>query len=336
MTSNAHPLIIPLQGYESFATALGEQLENKTDATRASPFPLQRKHFPDGETYLRFSESVSGRHVVVVGSTQSECDLVEMLAIAWQAVRDGASTLSFAIPYFGYSTMERAVMDGEIVRAKTNAVLFSTIPHPPGGKHIYLLDLHSEGIPHYFEGGANVVHLYAKGPLLAIIKNLIGTSNVVVGSADTGRAKWVESYAHDLGAEVAIITKRRLDDRHTKVLTIGGTDVRGRIVLLYDDMIRSGTSIINAIRAYQDAGAARLIVAATHLVLQTIEGWKVLDRILDAGVSDLVVTDSLAHVIGQIKSIPDRSKQARIHVATTTGLFSQAIQTHRRVEWNTP
>jgi ribose-phosphate pyrophosphokinase len=325
------PILVTTRDYASLGAAIAQHL-----GIAAADATLTRKTFSDGETYLRFNEPVRDRHVILVGSTREERDLVEILALGWQAVRDGAHTLSIAIPYFGYSTMERAVKEGEIVRAKTNAVLFSTIPNPPGGKHIYLLDLHAEGIPHYFEGGANVVHLYAKSAILGMVRQLSGNELLVVGSADTGRAKWVESYARDLGVGVAVITKRRVGDGQTEVLTVGGAEIRGHTVLLYDDMIRSGSSILNAIRSYHEAGAARVIVATTHLVLQVSEGWRVLQHILESGVSDLVVTDSIAHTHEQVAGLPDGALRQRVHVASIAALFGQAIRTRGRVDQPIP
>lgn len=328
-SGSAAPILVTTRDYALLGAAIARHLEIET---RSEDSTLTRKTFSDGETYLRFKEPVRDRHVIIVGSTRDERDLVEILALGWQAVRDGAHTLSIAIPYFGYSTMERAVKEGEIVRAKTNAVLFSTIPNPPGGKNVYLLDLHAEGIPHYFEGGANVVHLYAKAAILGAVRQLVGAAPLVVGSADTGRAKWVESYARDLGVGVAVVTKRRVGDGQTEVLTVGGAEIRGQTVLLYDDMIRSGSSVLSAIRSYHEAGAARVVVATTHLVLQVSDGWKVLQRILDAGVSDIVVTDSIAHVTNEITKLPLEGDRRRIQVASVASLFGRAIRTRGRVE----
>jgi len=97
-------------------------------------------------------------------------------------------------------------------------------------------------------------------------------------------------------------------------------------------MIRSGSSILNAIQAYREAGAARVIVATTHLVLQTENGWTVLQKILHSGASDLVVTDSLAHAAEQIAKLPDERDQHRIHVASIAGLFARAIEARGRVD----
>jgi ribose-phosphate pyrophosphokinase len=90
-----------------------------------------------------------------------------------------------------------------------------------------------------------------------------GGSNFVLASTDAGRAKWVESLANDLGVNAAFILKRRLKDDHTEVSAINA-DVAGKTVVIYDDIIRSGGSIINAAKTYKEAGAADIYVITTH------------------------------------------------------------------------
>lgn len=305
---------------------LGEKIAAQLGAPAGAT--LLRKRFPDGETYLRVTENVQDVHVVLVGGTYSDSNLVELVSLGWQVVRDGARRLSLVIPYFGYSTMERAVKPGEVVRAKANAVILSSIPNPPHGLHIFLIDLHSEGIPHYFEGNLNVVHLYANAVILGKVRELIERKDLVVGSADTGRAKWVESYARDLRGAVAIVTKRRIDGSTTEVLSVGGQDVRGKTVLIYDDMIRSGGSIVHAIEAYRAAGAARIVVATTHLVLAgaaaaIVANVSILNRILDAGASDIVATNTLPQAADAVAA---STRSGQLHLCDVSSICATACQ----------
>lgn len=305
-------------------------------ALRASPAPraLHRECFPDGETYLRIEQPVQHEHVVIVGSTRTAEELLEIVSLSWQVVRDGAERLSIVIPYFGYSTMERAVRSGEVVRAKVNATILSSIPTPPGGKVIFLVDLHAEGIQHYFEGNASVVHLYAKGAILAKVKELLRgeTRSLVVGSADTGRAKWVESYANELGAEIAIITKRRLDGSTTEILNVGGADVQGKTVLLYDDMIRSGGSITKAAQAYRKAGAAKIVMACTHLIL-TVDGEaQTLQKVLSQA-DALITTDSIRSA-DSLKNAPESA--GKLHLVSIASLLAAAVVAGGRVDETVP
>jgi ribose-phosphate pyrophosphokinase len=122
---------------------------------------VEVKQFPDGERYQRVLTDVDGREVVLVGGTISDADTLELYDLACTLVRLGACSLMLTIPYFGYATMERAVKHGEVVTAKTRAYLLSTIPETPMENRVLLLDLHTEGLPYYFEGKTKAVHLYA-------------------------------------------------------------------------------------------------------------------------------------------------------------------------------
>jgi ribose-phosphate pyrophosphokinase len=223
---------------------------------------LENTFFPDGENYDRILTEVEGRDVVLLGGTISDSDTLELFDLSCSFVKYGALSLTLVIPYFGYSTMERAVKSGEVVKAKTRAMLFSAIPRSPEGNKIILLDLHTEGIPHYFEGGLRPVHLYCKSLVADAIRKLART-NCVLASTDAGRAKWVESLANDLQMDAAFLFKRRISGDQTEVISINA-DVKGKDVVIYDDMIRTGGSIVNAAKAYKAAGAEEIFVITTH------------------------------------------------------------------------
>jgi ribose-phosphate pyrophosphokinase len=179
--------------------------------------------------------------------------------------------------------MERTVNQGEVVVAKTRARLFSSIPPAGLGNRVVLLDLHSDGIPHYFSGDVHPVHLSARSLLLDEIRR-VGGNGFVLGATDAGRAKWVESIANDLGVEGAFIFKRRHRDGTTEAAAMNA-DVDGRKVVIYDDMIRTGGSLIGAARAYLEAGATSTAAVATHGVfpgdaLAKLEGSGLLTHIV--------------------------------------------------------
>ena len=192
---------------------------------------VERVRFPDGERYLRLEVRVTDRDVVILGGTISEADTTELYDLACGAVFNGARSLTLVVPYFGYSTMERAVRSGEVVTAKTRARLLSSIPMAYRGNRIVLLDLHSEGLPFYFEGGIHTRHLYAK-PLILEAARELGGDEFVLACTDSGRAKWVESLANDLGVGASFVTKRRLDGAHTEVVAVEAR-VRDRRVVVY-------------------------------------------------------------------------------------------------------
>jgi ribose-phosphate pyrophosphokinase len=183
--------------------------------------------------------------------------------------------------------MERAVQPGEIVTAKTRAVLLSSIPQARFSNEIVMIDLHTGGIPHYFEDHIRPYHLSAKNVIAAILGEL-ESPNKVLASTDAGRAKWVENLANEIGIDAAFVYKRRFDGENTAIRGINA-NVEGRHVVIYDDMIRTGGSLIKAAQAYEEAGAARLTAITTHGVLPG----NALERIRESGLFDHVfLTDT--------------------------------------------
>src|SRR5208283_3791189 len=127
---------------------------------------IERQHFPDGEGYLRFEIAdrleLLDKHVVIIGSTESETSIADIYRLGCAAAKHGARSLVLVIPYFGYSTMERAVRPGEVVTAKTIARQLSAIPRAAQGNRVLLMDLHATGIVYYFEGDIVALELYAE------------------------------------------------------------------------------------------------------------------------------------------------------------------------------
>ena len=129
---------------------LGARLERLLNAEAGE---LEHSSFPDGEQYYRIKTPVRGREVILLSGAFNNDALMESYDIACGLIQEGALKLNIIIPYFGYSTMERAVLKGEIVTAKNRARLLSSIPRAAQGNTIYLVDLHTGGLEHYFEGG---------------------------------------------------------------------------------------------------------------------------------------------------------------------------------------
>ena len=223
---------------------------------------VERQVFPDGEHYCRIATDPADRDVIVVGGTIDEAATLALYDLACGLVTEGAYRVRMVIPYFGYSTMERSTRQGEIVTAKTRARLLSSIPQASRGTQVFLLDLHVASIAHYFEGGIRPVHVYAK-PLVIDAARRLGGDDFVLACTDAGRAKWVESLAYDLGVDAAFVYKRRTSGSTTHVTGVSA-QVAGKRVVIYDDMIRTGGSLVNAAQAYRDAGAIAIDAVATH------------------------------------------------------------------------
>jgi len=267
---------------------LGEDIAGAGDSDLGV---VERKVFPDGERYRRIETECARRDVVLVGGTVDDSDTLEIYDLACGLVQLGAHTLTLVLPWFGYQTMERASKRGEIVAAKNRARLLSSIPSAGSGNRAVLIDLHSEGIPQYFCGDIRPVHLQARSVVLQAIRDF-GGEDFVLGATDAGRAKWVESLANDLLVDAAFVFKRRLSDTQTEITALAA-DVVDRPVVIYDDMIRTGGSLISAARAYRDAGASEVYAVCTHGVFAR----ESLERIQDSGaLQGIACTNTRPHV----------------------------------------
>ena len=313
MASNKKPILIATGSYGYLAAAMissgyfqaGKLGRGQGD--KGEPL-LEDKPYPDGERYHRLLTDVEGRKVVLVGGTIDDRETMELFDLANTLVDHGAQELKLVVPYYGYSTMERAIKDGEAVKAKYRARLLSAIPQAVTGNLIYLLDLHSEGIQHYFEGGLHARHVYAKPVVIESVKAMLvrdaGATTpaqikaalerpFVFASTDAGRAKWVESLTSDMNklgmaAQSAFIIKRRVSGSASEVRDISA-DVDDALVIIYDDMIRTGGSLLKAAAAYRDKGARSVSAIATHCLMPGATREKLAASGL---ISHIAVTDS--------------------------------------------
>jgi ribose-phosphate pyrophosphokinase len=279
-TSTSKPVLFWTSAYEPLAT----------DMAGLGAFEMGiigRKTFPDGERWHRIVSDVVDRDCVLVGGTGSDADTLSVFDIGCGLASAGARTLSLVVPYFGHGTSDREVEPGEVVTAKTRAILLSSIGRAAAGNRVYLLDAHAEGLPYYFESHLRPFHLYAQSVLLPVIKELGGDS-FVLATVDSGRAKWVAHFADILGVDTAVALKRRLDGSHTELVAVAAS-VRGRRVGIYDDMIRTGESLINAAKVYAKGGATSIFAVVTHAVF----AGNALADLSNSGLFEqIVVTDS--------------------------------------------
>lgn len=224
---------------------------------------IETQTFPDGEHYWRIENvaAIRGKPAVYICGTVNDEAVFELYNVASTLVREQCSSLHLVVPYFGYSTMERAVKKGENVTTKNIARLLSSIPLSSQGNFIYMLNLHSLETQYYFEKSIHPVHFTAEN----IIRKMVADcgENIVLASADMGCAKLIEHLGNQCGIPTAYVMKKRFSATQTEVFALNA-DVRGRNIVIFDDMIRSGTSIINAAEAYKNAGAKDIYVTVVH------------------------------------------------------------------------
>lgn len=274
------PTILATPAYAALADSVARRLGVERGR-------LALQSFPDGELGLTIGTTVQGQDVLLIGGLVDDTQTLLVFDLACGLIEAGAERLTLVAPYFAHATMEHATHPGEVVTARSRALLWSGLPRAPRGTRVAVLDPHSEALPYYFAPDITVSAI----PVDALVEPLarrLGGADFVLAAADVGRAKWVERMAGRLGVSAGFVHKRRVAPDRTEVAALLA-DVKGRTVVLVDDMIRSGATLVSAARAYRDAGATRVAAFATHGVLPG----GALERLVASGLLDaLVTTDS--------------------------------------------
>ncbi len=239
--------------------------------------------FPDGEKLIRLESDVRGRDVYVIQSTCTPVDenLVELLIFLDCIRRASAKRITAVIPYFGYARQDRK----DAGRVPITAKLMANVITSAGADRVLSLDLHAKQLQGFFD--IPVDHLTAEPVLVQYLKNK-RLSNLTVVAPDVGNMKTASGYASALGAELAIIHKRRLTGQEIQCEEIIG-DVQGRNVVMVDDMISTAGTIAGAAKMVKDRGAGKIVVGATHGVF----AGPAVERLSQAPIDEVVVTDTI-------------------------------------------
>jgi ribose-phosphate pyrophosphokinase len=263
------------------------------------------RRFSDGEIWVKFMENVRGRDVFIVQPTQPPADnLLEMLIMIDAAKRASAKRITAVIPYFGYARQDRKDQPRVAITAKLVANLITV----SGADRVITMDLHTAQIQGFFDIPFD--HLYASPVFTGLFKEI--KDNMVVVSPDLGGIKLARSYATRLGAGLVVIDKRRPKHNVAEVMHIIG-DVKGKNVLLVDDMIDTGGTFVSAVKALKENGANEIYGAITHPILSG----EAVNRINNSELTKLYVTDSVP--------LKDNIASNKIEVRTASGLLAQAI-----------
>ena len=285
----------------SLAEAVAGQLE-----TRLGEREIER--FPDGELTVRLESSVRDRQVFIVQPTAPPVNdhLVELLAFADACRRASAGRITAVVPYFGYARGDRRSAPREPIMAS----LVAEVMQCAGIQHLVLLDVHTPQMEGFFR--IPVDHLSAVAALCDSLGDQLPEGAVVV-SPDAGRIQMAKEYARRLHAPLAILLKHRKSATQTEATRLIG-DVRNRVCLIIDDMIATGGTIVESVRALREAGARpEFYVAATHgLMLGTACA-----QFTSAGVQTVFVTDSV---------VPPDTCGRRLQVTTVAPLLASAIR----------
>jgi len=272
--------------------------------------------FSDGETMVEIDEDVRGMDVFIIQPTCSPVNvtLMELLIMIDAMKRASADRITAVIPYYGYARQDRKVAPRAPITAKLVADLITTA----GAHRVLAMDLHAGQIQGFFN--IPVDNLFATPVLLDYLKDHYKErDNMVVVSPDTGGVVRARAFARRLGANLAIIDKRREGPNQSQVMNIIG-DVKGCNVIILDDMIDTAGTVVKAADALDRAGAMEVSVCCTHPVLsgsaiELIEGSKL---------KEVIVTDTIP--------LQEKAKACnRITVLSVATLLSQAV---KRIYYN--
>ncbi len=268
--------------------------------------------FADGEIQVKINENVRGVDVFLIQSTQPPAEnLMELLILLNACFLASAERITVVTPYYGYARQDRKDQPRVPITAKLVAQLLEVA----GTDRILTLDLHSTQIQGFFDIQAD--NLFAAPVLLEYIREK-ELKNLMIVSPDVGSTKVGRAFAKRLHADLAIVDKRRSEKDNVEVMNVIG-DVRGRDIVILDDMITTAGTLVKAAIAVSEKGARSVMACATHAVFAG-DACRIVQ---DSPINEVVVTNSLPF---------DRFDECRkVKVLDVSQLIAEAI---KRIHYN--
>jgi ribose-phosphate pyrophosphokinase len=255
-----------------------DHLDLPLGAARTEPFP-------DGELIVKLDEDVRGRDCYVILSTCAPVNdnLMELLVFIDCLKRASAQKINVVTPYFGYARQDRKDEGRVPITAKLTANLITAA----GAHRVLAIDLHAAQIQGFFD--IPVDHLSATPVFIRYLESIRGElGDLCIVSPDVGNVKVAEAFQNLLQADLAIINKRRTSGSEVTTGKLIG-NVKGKTVLMFDDMITTGGTILEAAKVVIDHGAARVFAAATHPVLVGMA----MERLSSSAISRVICTNTI-------------------------------------------
>jgi ribose-phosphate pyrophosphokinase len=264
--------------------------------------------FSEGEVQVKINENIRGKDVFVIQPTcpPSNDTLVELLGMLDAIRRASAKRITAVVPYYGYARQDRKDQPRVPITAKLVANLITAA----GADRVLTMDLHAGQIQGFFD--IPLDHLYAVTVLEHDIRRK-HFKRLVVVSPDVGGIKMARAYAKRLGAGLAIVDKRRDSPEATEVMHILG-EVKGRTCLLVDDLVATGSSLVEAAHVLKRAGALDVYACATHPVLSG----PVRERLTASPLKELIVTDTIP--------LTPKNRHPKVRVVSVAPLLAKAIK----------
>lgn len=293
-------------------TSCPELTESICEYLEVSVGKAKIERFPDGEKFIKLEEDVRGKDCFVVQSTCSPVDenLMELLIFLDCLRRASARRITAVIPYFGYARQDRKDEGRVPITAKLVANLITIA----GADRVLAIDFHAAQLQGFFD--IPVDHLMAEPVLVDYFRGK-NISDLTIVSPDVGNMKTAARYAAALGGDLAIVHKKRISGSEVECGEIIG-DVKGRNVLMCDDMISTAGTMCSAAKLVKERGASSIIVGASHGVF----AGSAIERIKAAPFDEVIVTDTIPQTaMNEIKNMK---------VLSIAKLLGEAIKrTHR-------
>lgn len=241
------------------------------------------KPFPDGETFVKIEENVRGQDVFLIQSTSPPTNhhLMEMFIMIDALRRASAARITAVIPFYGYARQDRK----DQPRVPITAKLVANLLVAAGTHRILTMDLHAQQIQGFFD--IPVDHLYAAPVMYDYLKQK-KLKDLVVVSPDVGGLKMAYAYSQVLSAGLAIVAKRRKSATEVESMAVIG-EIRGKDVLLVDDLTETAGTLTQAAAILKRKGAKRLLACVSHAVLNEVG----IERLRKSSIDELVTTDTV-------------------------------------------
>ena len=268
------------------------------------------KRFADNEIFVEMKENVRGEDVFVIQSTSfpANDNLMELLIIIDTLKRASAKRITAVIPYFGYARQDRKPGPRTPITSK----LVANMIDKAGANRVLTMDLHAGQIQGFFDIPTD--NLFAAPILIQDIKSKLTNDNPVVVSPDTGGVVRARAIASRIGADLAIVDKRREKAGESEVMNIIG-DVKNRECFMIDDIVDSAGTLCNASDALIEQGAIRVYSYVTHGVLSG----KAVERVNNSSLTKLLITDT-------IEALDSVQNSNKIDIISISSLLGEAIK----------
>lgn len=291
-----------------FSGRANEPLAHKIAASLGTKLgQVTIKNFADGEIWVKYEENIRGTDVFIIQAINAPADnLMELLILIDAARRASADRITAVIPYFGYARQDRK----DQPRVSISAKLVANLIVHAGVHRVLTMDLHTPQIQGFFD--IPLDHLYAASIFIEYF-NRLQLPELVVASPDIGGIHLARAYARRLGTELVMLDKRRLKHNVSSVTQLIG-DVKGKNVLVVDDLVDTAGTLLNGVRVLKDKGAEHIYVACAHALLSG----EAVHNLKSSAITQLFVTDSVV--------IPEEKLFEKLTVLSVSELLGDAVR----------